>query len=59
MCVQYDRACHCRLKNETLGDAELGGEVVGSRGQDNAGDGCVGKCTEQASDGAHRRDPRQ
>jgi hypothetical protein len=53
LCIQDDGACHCRLKDEAPGDAELGGEVVGAGGEDNAVDGCVGECAEQAGAGAH------
>jgi hypothetical protein len=53
-CIQPDRASHHRLKDNTPGDAELSGEVVGAGSKDDAADGCVGECTDQVGDGAHR-----
>ena len=43
LCIKYDRACHRRLDDDTPGDAELGAEVVGAGGKDNAADGGVGE----------------
>jgi hypothetical protein len=54
LCIQHDRACHRRLKDDAPGDAELGVEYVRAGGKDNAADACVGECTEQAHAGAHR-----
>ena len=59
LCVQHDRACHRRLEDDAPGDAELGAEVVGAGGKDDAADGGVGECTGQAGGGAHRRGPRR
>ncbi len=59
LCIQYDRARHGRLEDDAPVDVELGAEHVRAGGQDNAGDGCVGECTEQAGNGSHRHDPRQ
>ena len=53
MCVQDDRAGHRRLKDDAPGDAELGDEVVGAGGEDDAADGCVGECICQAGAGAY------
>ena len=47
------RACHRRLEDDAPSDDELGDEVVGAGGQDNVGDGGVGKCIGQAGNGAH------
>jgi len=54
--IQHDRAFHRRLDDEAPGDAELAVEEVGARSKDHMADGCIGKCTVQASDGAHRHD---
>ena len=43
LCIQHDRACHRRLDYDAPGDAELGAEVVGAGGKDNAADGGVGE----------------
>ena len=53
LCVQHDRACHRRLKDDASGDAELGDKVVRAGGKDDAADGGVGECTGQAGAGAH------
>ena len=53
LCVQGDRGSRRRLKDDAPGDAELGVEVVGAGGKDDAADGGIGECTGQASDGAH------
>ena len=55
LCVQGDRGSRRCLEDDAPGDAELGAEVVGAGGKDNAADGGVGECTGQASAGAHRR----
>ena len=55
MCVQDDRSSHRRLEDDAPGDAELGGEVVGAGGKDDAADGGVGECTGQACAVAHLR----
>ena len=52
--IQHDRACHCRLEDDAPGDTELGAEVVGAGGKDNAAEGGVGECAGQAGGGAHR-----
>ena len=54
LCFQGDRGSRRRLKDDAPGDAELGGEVVGAGGKDDAAGGGVGDCTGQASAGAHR-----
>jgi hypothetical protein len=54
LCVQGDCGSRRRLKDDAPGDAELGEEVVGAGGKDDAADGGVGECTGQASAGAHR-----
>jgi len=54
LCVQHNRGSHRRLEDDAPGDVELGAEVVGAVGKDNATDSCVGKCTGQAGGGAHR-----
>ena len=52
--IQHDRACHCRLEDDAPGDTELGAEVGGAGGKDNAAEGGVGECAGQAGAGAHR-----
>ena len=54
LCVQGDCGSRRRLEDDAPGDAELGGEVVGAGGKDDAADGGVGECTGQVGDGAHR-----
>ena len=54
MCVQGDRGSRRCLEDDAPGDAELGAEVVGAGGKDDAADSCVGECTGQVGDGAHR-----
>ncbi len=57
LCVQGDRGSRRRLNDDAPGDAELSAEEVGARSKDHVANGCVGECTGQAGDGAHRRDP--
>ena len=54
MCVQDDRGSRRRLEDDAPGDAELGAEVVGAGGKDDAAGGGVGECAGQAGGGAHR-----
>ncbi|KOO21418.1 hypothetical protein Ctob_000359, partial [Chrysochromulina tobinii] len=54
LCVQDDRGSRRRLEDDAPGDAELGAEVVGAGGKDDAAGGGVGECAGQAGGGAHR-----